>query len=373
MLMEMSTPTPTLAKAALIAFAFPSLLVPAQGVTTFTSPSGYTKLVATKAPSTSVPAYSFISHSLAQKRKVGGVITAGGASSLTSTGAAWGVNEFSTTPHYVLMSDGAKEGNIFQIVSNTADTLTLTSGDFTANVNDSFRIYQHNTLGSIFGPDPVAKGVVGGFDPATADQILFFDTASGNFKTFFYKNIDDDFIGNDVLNGWVDAVDNTVEITNTAIIPPNRGFVYVRRDSGSDLDVTVFGDVIDNSITVQIVPGYNLINVPAPVATGVTLGNSGLAPNDPDDPIDLSIHLAAGFDPATAEPIFIWNGSGYDTFFFKNVLDDFEPDAKGWVNAADTYNAVPNTSLEPGCFFISRKPTSPPLDWMFPSVVVPNP
>ncbi|MDA0768269.1 MAG: hypothetical protein O3A87_11725 [Verrucomicrobia bacterium] len=363
----MSTPTPTLAKAALISFGVSALLLPAQGVTTFTSPSGYTKLVATKAPSTSVPAYSFISHSLAQKRKVGGVITGGGASSLTSTGAGWGVNEFSTTPHYVLMGDGAKEGTMFEIVSNTADTLTLASGDLSGNVNDSFRIYEHNTLGSIFGADPVANGVVGGFGPATADQILLYDTASGGFKTYFYKNLDDFGDEEDVL-GWVNASNNHVEVSSL-VIAANRGFVYVRRDHTADLSITVFGDVIDSSINVAIIPGFNLVPVPTPVATGVTLGNSGLAPTNPTDPIDPSIHLKAGFGAATADTIFIWNGSGYDTFFFKNV-DDFgdEDDVLGWVNASNNHTAVPDTSLEPGSFFISRS-ANPALDWVFPSIV----
>jgi hypothetical protein len=259
---------------------------------------------------------------------------------------------------------------MFEISSNTSDTLTLSSGDFSGEVDETFRIYQHNTLGSLFGADPESKGVVGGFAAAVADQILLFDTASGNFQTFFFKNETNPLDPKPL--GWVEAgnEDDTAEDT---VIPANIGFVYVRRDDASDLSVTVFGDVIDSAIAVNIIPGFNLVTVPTPVNTGVTLGNSGLAPDDPLTPADLNVHLEGSFSAATAETIFIWDGSAYKTYFFKNETNPLDPKPLGWVEAGNEDSLATDVPLEPGSFFISLKTGvgRPALDWVFPSVIPP--
>jgi uncharacterized protein (TIGR02597 family) len=337
-------------------------------VTTFTAPSGYTTIVADAASDASTPTYSFVSHSLARKRQAAAVVTSGGTDTLTVTDAGWTPGEFAGTPHYVLIASGDTEGDIFNIVSNTADTLTVSgAGDLSALATVSITIYEHNTLTSVFGADPTTKGLTAGLDANTADQIIFYDGAA--FKTYFYKNVNiPDFLDpNDIL-GWVTSADNTTDVGDT-ILPPNEGFVILRR-ALTALSVVAFGDVIDDSVNVPIADGYNLICVPYPVSGSVTLGTSGLY--DSED-TDYSHSLQPGLDANTAELVVLWDGTAYKQYFYKNVnIPDFlDPnDILGWVSSADNTTDASGTPLD-GSFFILRKAPNPALNWVFPTVVSP--
>ncbi|MGJ8725799.1 MAG: hypothetical protein ACSHYB_14660 [Roseibacillus sp.] len=349
-----------------------ALLTSSQGQTVFTSPAGYVKLKATAAASSDSPSYNFVNHALAQKRKSVGEITAGGTDVISASASTWGVDDFagSEGPHFVLITTGSLEGQIYDIDSNTADTLTLAtgSGDTSALVGESFRIYQHNTLASVFGADPTAKGFQGGLNAGVADQVIFFE--GGSFQTYFYKdeNVPDFLDPNDVI-GWVSSADNTIDVSSLTLAP-NQGFIVMRRSTASAYEVVVYGDVIDDSINVQIVEGYNLVNVPYPIEGQVTLGNSGLY--DAADTTFLT-SLQPGLNASNAELVVAWNGTSYVQYFYKdeNVPDFLDPnDVMGWVSSADNTVDVSSTPLD-GAFFIQRKAPNPPLDWVFPTVMAP--
>ena len=363
---------PRVALTSMVMFAFVASSAQAQQV--FTKPSGFVRLRAAAATSASSPSFSFVNHALAQKRKSVGEVTTGGADEITSSASSWGIDDFagSNGPHFVLITSGTQEGDLYNIESNTADTLTLEagSGDASALVGESFRIYQHNTLESLFGEDPTTGGFQGGLDAEGADQVVIHDGA--DFITYFYKNVDiPDFLdANDVPEGWVSANDNTTEVGDL-IIAPNQGFIILRRSSASDYEVTVFGDVIDQSINVPIVEGFNLISVPYPLEGQVTLDSSGLF--DAADTGFLT-SLQPGLDANSSELVVTWNGTSYEQYYYKNqnIPDFLDPNdlPEGWVSSADNTVDQGATPLDGG-FFIQRKAPNPPLNWVFPSVVSP--
>ena len=352
-----------------------ALVTATQAQTVFTSPAGYVKLNATAAPSSSTQSFNFVNHALAQKRKSVGEVTAGGTDTITSNGSSWSTDQFAGTegPHFVLITTGSLEGQIYDIASNSSDTLTLAegSGDTSGLVGDSFQIYQHNTLGSMFGEDPEGNGVLGGGDAGEADQVMLYDLEAGDFREFYFRNSGDPFTDTDIENDWVED-GNINDSAAQTIIPPYQGFIYARRDTSSPLEVTLFGDVITSAVSVPIIPGFNLVAVPAPVDTNLTLGTSGLRPAE-GEAEDLSIHLQAGGDADDAETILIYDKAtaSYRKYFFRNQGDPFINDIENdWVeDGTDFTTSAADTGLNGGSFFVARKTENPSLNWVFPSVI----
>ena len=335
------------------------------------------KLKAAEATS-SGPTASFVNHALAQKRKSVGEVTAGGTDVITASGSTWTANQFagSEGPHFVLMTSGSLEGQTYDIVSNTTDTLTLAegSGDTSGLVGDSFQVYQHNTLGSLFGPDAEANGVLGGLSSSAADQVLLYDQETAGFRNYFFRNGGSPVNPNDIEDNWVESGFNEVNASQT-VISPSQGFIYLRREQDSPLEVTLFGDVITSSVSVAIIPGFNLVAVPAPVDTNVSLGTSGLRPTG-NDPEDLAIHLQGGLTANEAETILIYDNAiaSYRTYYFRNGGSPVNPNdiENDWVEDGDVLNSAADTSLNGGSFFVARKATNPALNWVFPSVMAPT-
>lgn len=341
--------------------------------TVFTSPAGYVKLKAIAAASSSDPSFNFVNHALAQKRKSVGEVTAGGTDVITSSSSSWTADQFagSEGPHFVLITSGSLEGQMYDIASNSTDTLTLAqgSGDTSTLVGAIFQIYQHNTLSSMFSSDPEAKGVMGGLTSSSADQVILYDVESSGFKTFFFKNDAPPFSG-EIDNDWVEDDQFSTSAALT-VIPPNQGFIYLRRDETSPLEVTLFGDVITSAVSVAIVPGFNLLAVPAPVDTNVTLGSSGLRPAVGETE-DLAIHLEGGLTSTEAETIFIYDNAteSYQSYFFRNDAPPFSGEIDNdWVEDNLFTVSAAGTSLNGGSFFIARKAENATLNWVFPSVI----
>lgn len=355
----------------LAALAGLALTLTGLGQTTYTPIAGYVKLQAAAATSPTEPTFSFVSHSLAQQRKGSGVVTTGGTDFLTASASTWGVDDYAgiNGPHFALMTSGSLEGQIYEIDSNSADTLTLAtgSGDTSALQGDSFRVYQHNTIGSVFGTDPTPDGFIGGDNTSEANQVLFYDTASSSYKVYYYNDETNPFNPNEKI-GWVSGTLNTV-LADDTIIGPTQGFIILNRNDSGIYSKPVFGDVIDDDIAVRIAPdGYNLVTVPYPIDAGTTLGTSNLYPADPND-YDPGLHLKPGANTSEADVILVFNGSGYDSYFQNN--NDGAPFGNfhvGWVSATNKSINAASTPISSGSIFILRQDNLA-LDWVFPSVL----
>lgn len=139
---------------------------------------------------------------------------------LQTTGANWTTNAygpFATNPHVVRLLSGASKGRQFRVASNTADTLTLTTGSFDLTSviarEDRYEILRVNTLQSVFGATAPQLRVDP--DPSLADNVLL----RGSFGWLTYYN-----------NGtrWLRQGAGTTDQGTTAIAH-EQGFLLVRR------------------------------------------------------------------------------------------------------------------------------------------------
>ena len=340
----------------------------------FTKPSGFVTIAADAAADASTPTYTFVSHSLARKRKA--VVTATGATTSTVTVANvnWDGTEFvgANGPHYLLVESGDSSGLNFDITGMTSDTLTLDVGERDASIlnGQELTIYQHNTLGTVFGTeDPTPTGFLSGESSEEGNQVLFYDSGSQSFQTFFYNTRPSDFLTTR-HQGWVSQSAPSVPAEDT-IIEPNRGFIILNRNV-EDFETRVFGDVIDSDVTVPVIAeGYNLVNVPYPVPSGLTLGTSGLYDADNFDP---TIHLRPGPSAEEADQVVLRVNGAYQIYFINSRPSDFLTTRHvGWVNQNSTSVDAESTVIPEGAFFVFRADDGTSIDWTFPTVVSENP
>lgn len=149
--------------------------------------------------------------------------------------------------YYVRFIDGAAEGLWTTITANDSDSFTIENIDWLSLVNngDSFRVYKHHTVNSLF--------------PASLEEHTWVD---GGVSFFIYsnqRNVDQAqnkarrYFVSRFLGNWSGG-DNPIE--------PDS-YVVMRNESGTDVDV----------ITLGVTPDYNMaVYVPANTAMDVSLG-----------------------------------------------------------------------------------------------------
>lgn len=119
-------------------------------------------------------------------------ITPGPNSTLQRTGATWGVFDL----HYVEILSGPQAGLILDIISNTANTLTLKGNTtpFALTGTESFCIRSHATLGKVFKN---GAGLTAGSDTVTL--IRETGTVTYSFNGSFWEDPDFGDAGNIII------------------------------------------------------------------------------------------------------------------------------------------------------------------------------
>lgn len=217
--------------------------------------------------------------------------------------------------YYIEVVSGDNEGHRFDVVSATANSLTLANdadlhaatapyntfaGDLPANLaGDRIVLHRHWTLGEIFPVD----GFGGTANRNTADQIHAF--ADGQWSIYWLY----DDGGSDPH--WVKTGDGTYADRGATVLPPGYGVFFNNRTAVTS--ILAYGEVRENDFTRPLDRGSNL------VASGYPLDQS------PSGTTGREMTLAQGVfgsrDAATADSIFVWNGdanagaSGYTTYF----------------------------------------------------------
>jgi uncharacterized protein (TIGR02597 family) len=222
---------------------------------------------------------------------------------IKTIGAGWSPNAFGpfvSNPHVIRMVSGVAVGRQFRIASNTSDTLTLIAGSDLTGVaaTDRYQIFATATLQSLFGPTGI--GLNTNINPVLADNIQIFGTSS--WVTYY----------NDGTH-WIRKGSQTN--ANTVSIPPEQGFLFVRRP-GTDYVFAVPG----------VVPITNLkSDFPANKTT--SFGNR--FPLD-TTLVDLGLDQLVGWnknaDSALADLVQIRGPSKWTTYYF-----DPTTGVNGWV------------------------------------------
>lgn len=281
-----------------------------------------------------------------------GAATGNTGQSISDTGA-WTPGQFDagvsnpalesgTSTYYVELTSGALEGRHFQIASNDANTLFLEAAHADlggANVtDDGYKVVPYNRIRDIFG-EPDASVLAAGTSSANSDNVLGF-TAGAGFDTPIFL---EDFFGTKTWKqGAIDV--------NDKIVDRDAGLFVNLKQSGTDTNICITGEVSDNDQRVVLDPGLSLqggMNVVDPVMNSANLSNI----------------VQTGTSSANSDNILPWKSdlSGYDTAVF---LEDFFGTLT-WKQGAVDVGASVFAASGDGFFFRNRQGSG--VTWVRPT------
>jgi uncharacterized protein (TIGR02597 family) len=207
--------------------------------------------------------------------------------------------------YYVRFIDGSGEGLWSTITVNGSGGLTL-ADDFSGYVanGDTFRVYEHHTIGSIF-PDTMY-----GVSFTNSTQIQTYDaTGAGQFKlasgSASYVAVPPLF-----QYAW------TGSANADTVLAPGSMFL-VRNGAGEELTIPVFGDVPDHSSAVVVATGARDLNIGTGFPVAMTIDDLGIGADSRqlqvyDNSASGQFKLAAGTASYVAVPPlfqYAWTGS----------------------------------------------------------------
>ncbi len=234
------------------------------------------------------------------------------ADAIGASGVTWTPNQFAApgAPHFVNIMAGAQVGRTLLITGNTANTVTVTTGDtplngagFALAVGDRFEIVPGDTLGTLFGSTAQTVALLGGASFEVADTVEIF-----NGSTF------DPYYFNTTLGTWV-AGKSTVNANDT-VLHPWQGLMITRR--GPDTSFVVTGRVPSTPLLTQLASRSSSVialRFPADATLG-SLGFSGLGT------------WLQGTSFVRSDTVSLWNGTKWDSYWMK-------PDNKWYLVGGD--------------------------------------
>ena len=253
--------------------------------------------------------------------------------------------------HFVLFCDGNLQGEWFQVVSNTASSITVAEDleNLGATTSDNTKLIAFWTLDKLF---PGGVGFPGSAD--VTDPVAFILTnnpsATGtNFapgNSYFYHT------GEQTTEGWYLDGDFSGTIGNTVLSPET--YFTVRNSSGQDVSFTAAGNVPVDLLATNI---GRLTNGPQdnqlvnPYPAPLSLDDSGLissgafeASADVTDPVDLLLlydnEATVGTNVAPSKTYFYHSG---------------EQTTAGWYLDGEFSETVGADTIPAGGAFVVRK------------------
>ena len=299
----------TLKSLALAAVSLAALLPSGQAQTTVTTdPVGFTTVTIAPSLDGTTPVGTVISTPLHAAPVYAGTITSVDATNAFSdSNAAWTGNQFvsGSTPYLVKIKSGASVGRFFLVTSNSTSQLTVNPGSYALTslltVGDTYEIDPANTLSTLF-----TSGTASGSFPfqvgtsaITADNIYVWNGTG--FDTYYNNG-----------TNWKKS--SSLLNMNNAVIYPDEA-VFVLRRSTTPLSLTFTG-------TIPTTAEKTYISGPSPVFV------SNRFPQDmvlysSTSTNSLSLQTLPGWQSGssaiTADLVYMWNGVGWDTFFFNGT------------------------------------------------------
>jgi len=304
-----------------------------------TSPVGYVTLASASNP---IPANTDVRLSVPMEASVDftGLATSATLNDLTVAGAAFTVDEFApaTGGYYLRIKSGTLEdqlGQTAEIISNTADTLTVAfeDGDDFSNVDATtqIEIVKYFTLSTFFPSDLPNETEVFLFNNTTESVDLAPNTIVVNYSGIWYDKT------------------NNYEVIDASLYP-GESFI-LRNNSASPIEnIVITGNVptISHRIVMNSISGSKQdysISYLSPIAE--VIGNSSLGFNEGDE---LYVYnRAPGIDKAPAVILAHYSGVWYDkTDNFKDVTSTF--------------------SLQAGVGYVYRKSAGSPISQIWNNV-----
>lgn len=225
-----------------------------------------------------------------------------------------------TSTSYVRFTSGSKAGQWTQIVSSTANSITLTDSLTTLGVavGDKFEVRPFWTLSTLFPP---SSGFPESLDPGSpaATVLLNNPQATGvniaSDASFLY------FSGN-----WYNA--NTFDLADNQIINPEVSLI-VRNGTGASKSLVSIGEVPAVKVSTTVVAraaGSQDNQISNPYPAPLTLSTAGLVTSgavretlDPGSPVDvvfLYSSASVGINGASIAGYLYFGGNWYDANTF---------------------------------------------------------
>ena len=304
--------------AALIACAFAALATTSATAqtTATTDPVGFITLNVAGHGGAGTSQISFQGLSLTRPVEYQGSAETVGASSLTDNEATWADNQFSppgtnVQKYFVEITSGTAAGTTYDISTTTGGTKTITTAQPLAagvSAGVTFKIRKHWNFDSVFGPNNEAG--LGGGSAGTADQILIWNGTG--YDIYYYQ-----IAGAPFGTGWRKSGAPLVNVSNQSVYPEDG--VIIKRLQSATLPVILMGAVKTGQTSIPIVPGNNFVaNV---YAAPQTLAGSNLYTGSTTTGVK-------GGSAGDADQILIWNGVGYDIYYYQ--LSGIPQFGNGW-------------------------------------------
>jgi uncharacterized protein (TIGR02597 family) len=321
----------------------------------FTDPVGFITLTAEGTSGPGSPAYSFLGLGMTQIPALRGVIgtVSGTQVPVNSTLTAGQFNAVAEGPQFYIEDTNTNSptcGFTDDIISNdTANVYTSTNDAAQMASGDTFKIYPHWTLTSLFGATDQA-GLQQG-SSSTADQILVQNPLTQAFTTYYYATAT-----KSLTAGWKNAAGNT----DASQVPlyGDQGLL-INRVVSTNLSVMLVGAVKLGPTLIPLGPLNNFAgNVYATSAT--VLSNSGLY----TDGVQTD-SLVAG-SASTADLVLIHNDptGAFSTYYYATATKSL---TAGWKNAAGNTDASA-VSIPIGAeLLIQIQPSHSGFNWKAPA------
>ena len=320
-----------------------------------TDPVGFTTLTVNAKPA-NIRGFTFLSLNMARPhvfQATPSAVASDGSKVISFAGTPFTAGAFNNT-HYVEIMNGASAGRLSDVVSNTANSITI-ADDLSASVSTgtSIRIRPMWTPATAFGAANQA-GFKAGPVASQADNIQIFDPATGGFTTIFYKNISP--------VGWTKGANASAA---NDPIPPDVALRIERKDPTSfsfqlagAVKLGPTGLFVQGGNTPANPENANYLPNPYPM-NSVTLASSNLFTGDPNTGVQ------GGAVASQADTVSIYNSAtgGFDIYFYKTTSTQTAP--PGWYKS----NLTPASDVvipEGGAVLLKRKNTRPSFIWQVP-------
>ncbi len=343
--------------------------LPLRADSVVTDPVGFVNTTIQGTNGTSSSALTLVGLSVTQPVSFQGSVGSYNSSSktLTPSNGTFTADQFNgpNGAFFVEITSGAGAGTFSDITATAGSPSSITTADdlsAIATAGSTFKIRQHWTLQSVFGPNSNTANQVllgTGATASSADEVLVYDRTTAQYITYYYK-VGGVFGG----DGWRSTTGGDPQSTDVSatVLRVSDGTI-VRRKLSAAVTLSLPGAVKLGPTQRAVLSGINLFG--DLYASGTTLANSGLY-----DPAHPETSLQSGATPATADQVLLYDGAQYVTYYYK-VGGVFGGD--GWRSTSGgnpLVTDVSNTSLPAGNCVIIRRIASLAFVWTAPQPFV---
>jgi len=327
--------------------------------TATTAPVGYVTSTAADASDTYVG--TVLSEQIALTSVASGV-----AGAVVSTASTLVEDAYNAT-HYVLFTTGAKDGQWYEVVDTTTNSVVLETDVAALGVTtgDEFKVIKFWTLATLFPSSSGFAVSVNPFSPVAQVLLNNLEATGINLSSassYFYHDGSSPILSNTA--GWY----KTGALSSAAAVrlTPETYFT-IRNQSGSDFDVVVSGSVPVEIVGTGVVSAASaqdnqLVN---PYPSALSLDASGLTnvvtsspnPFSPGDQVLLFANEGTGI-----------NRSSLASYFYHDGSSPILSNTAGWYKVGSLVASGAIEIPAGGAFWIRKAAASPSLAEWAPAV-----